>query len=93
MITSQRIQKHMMKTHGIKKYQAVKLTMALLNFFQEELLKGNDIYFKEIGTLLVVKKPAKTMLVCGMEKQIPERLLIKFRPTKNFNKKLKKKQK
>lgn len=51
---------------------------------RRHLLEGNTITFKNIGTFSTVTKPAKTMMVGGVETEVEESIRIKFKQSRNF---------
>lgn len=72
--------------HVIARAAGVKDTVALSLFsaILDQMAEGNRVYIKDFGSFVPVKRKARVVLspqIKGGRAEVPERMVIKFRPS------------
>lgn len=76
---------------GIEKVTVMTTVEALMEAVKQSMTKGNNVYLRGFGTFEVVKRAKKTARNISKNTAIiiPEHFIPKFKPSKEFVKKVK----
>ena len=90
-MTKQDIVNEISRATGIEKVTVMTTVEALMDTVKQSMTKGNNVYLRGFGTFEVVKRAKKTARNISKNTTIiiPEHFIPKFKPSKEFVKKVK----
>lgn len=90
-MTKQEIVNEISRKTGIEKTTVMTTVEALMENIKGSMIKGNNVYLRGFGTFEIVKRAKKTARNISKNTTliIPEHNIPKFKPSKEFVKKVK----
>jgi DNA-binding protein HU-beta len=90
-MTKEELAKGISDKTGIEKLQVIKTIDAFMQTVRASMIKGQNVYLRGFGTFEVVKRAKKTARNISKNTAIiiPEHFIPKFKPAKEFTKKVK----